>query len=60
VEDTTTQQEGFQQQRNQLPRMQENGKRLQWMHTAHARDRWKTQNDDIKHVLTTENGEENF
>jgi cysteine protease ATG4 len=61
VEDTTTpQQEDFQQQRDQLPEMQENGKKLQRMHTARARDGGRTQSGGVKGVLTAEDGGENF
>jgi cysteine protease ATG4 len=65
VEDTTTpQQEDFQHQRDQLPEMQPqqqgNGKKLQRMHTARARDGGRTQSGGVKGVLTTEDGGENF
>jgi len=62
VEDTTTtpQQEDFQQQRDQLPEMQENVKKLQRMHTARARDGGRTQSGGVKGVLTAEDSGENF
>ncbi|KIM78562.1 hypothetical protein PILCRDRAFT_11030 [Piloderma croceum F 1598] len=62
MEDTTTpQQEDFQQQRDQLLEMQqqENGKQLQRMHTARARDGGRTQSS-VKGVLTAEDGGEIF
>jgi hypothetical protein len=63
VDTTASQQEDFQQQRDWLPEMQqqqENGRMLQRMHTARARDSGRTQSCGVKGVLTTEDGGENF
>jgi len=64
VDTTTHQQEDFQQQRDWLPEMpqqqQENGKKLQRMHTVRARGGGRTQSGGVKAVLTAEDGGETF
>jgi hypothetical protein len=61
VEDTTRlQHEDFQQQRDWLSGMQqqqENGRMLQRMHTARARDSARAQSGGVKGMLTDEDGE---
>jgi hypothetical protein len=51
------------QRRDQLPEMrqqQKNGKKLQRMRTARARDGGRMQSGDVKGVLTVEDGGEKF